>query len=470
MVAGAVELSERIAAREVSCVEVMRDHLERIERDNPPLNAIVSLQDADGLLAQAAERDAELARGERRGWMHGLPHAVKDLEETAGILTVAGSPLLRDNVPAADSSLVRAIKAAGAIVIGKTNVPEFGFGAQTYNPVFGPTLNPYDRTRTPGGSSGGAAAALAAGLVPVADGSDYMGSLRNPAAFCNVYGFRPSAGRVGAVPTDSAFLSPIATQGAMGRSPRDVAALMATLAGPAPELPLSIQEDPAVFNGPLERGFAGARIAWLGDLGGHLATEPGVRELCEEALRALATVGFEVEGAEPGFDPEAVWRAAVTLRYFDATWLLELYEDPAKRELLKPELQFEAEGSLAVTGREVHAAHAVRTGLFEALRALLDRHDFIALPAAQVFPFDAGSPWPSEIAGRAMDTYHRWMEVVVYASLAGLPAISVPAGFNEAGLPMGLQLIGRPRGDLAVLQAAHAYDAATGWVQRRRPA
>jgi amidase len=459
VVLGAGELAERIAAREVSCVEVMRDHLERIERHNPELNAIVSLREPGELLAEAAGRDAELARGEPRGWMHGLPHAVKDLEDAAGIPTVAGSPLQRDNVPAADSPLVARIKAAGAIVIGKTNVPEFGFGAQTYNPVFGPTRNPYDTTRTPGGSSGGAAAALAAGLLPVADGSDYIGSLRNPAAFCNVYGFRPSIGRVAALPTTTAFLPATGTAGAMGRSPADVARLMATIAGPAPELPFSIHEDPAAFAEPL-RPLERASVAWLGDLGGHLAMEPGILELCE---RALADSPFDVEAAEPGFDPERVWQAAVTLRFFDAAWLLDLDESA-----LKPELRYEAEGARRVTGREVFEAHGVRTQLFEALRALLERHDLVALPSAQVFPFDVQTHWPGEIAGRRMDTYHRWMEVVAYASLAGLPAISVPAGFRD-GVPMGLQLIGRPRGDLAVLRAAHAYDQATGWVERCPP-
>src|SRR5918995_6372496 len=265
----ATALAERIARRELSCVELMRATLERIERVNPGLNAIVSVRDGEELLAEAAERDAELARGERRGWMHGLPHAVKDLEETAGIVTTSGSQLFADFVPEADSELVRRVRAAGAIVIGKTNVPEFGYGSQTYNDVFGPTRNPYDPTKTAGGSSGGAAAALAAGLVPVADGSDYMGSLRNPAAFCNVYGFRPSLGRVGSPPAETAFEAPIGTAGPLARSPRDLAALLATLAGPHPELPFSIEEDPAALAAPLEPADpAGLRIGWLGDLGG----------------------------------------------------------------------------------------------------------------------------------------------------------------------------------------------------------
>ncbi len=451
----ATALSQRIARRELACVELMRATLERIESVDPALNAIVSLRDGEALLAEAAECDAELARGERRGWMHGLPHAIKDLEDTAGLRTTYGSPLFADQVPAADSELVRRIRAAGAIVIGKTNVPELGYGSQTYNDVFGPTRNPYDPAKTAGGSSGGAAAALAAGLVPVADGSDYMGSLRNPAAFCNVYGFRPSLGRVGSPPPESAFEAPIGTAGPMARSPRDLAALLATLAGPHPELPFSIDEDPWALAAPPEPADpAGLRIGWLGDLGGHLPFEPGILELCETALKAL---GAEVVPVAPGFDPAEAWEAALTLRHYDATWLLEL-----PQERLKPELRWEAEGARAVTGPVLHAAQRTRTAVTAALRALLREYDALALPSAQVFPFDAGTPWPREIAGRAMPTYHRWMECVIYASVAGLPAASVPAGFNDAGLPMGLQLIGRPRGDRALLELVAAWDGAVG--------
>jgi len=458
----ATALSQRIARRELSCVELMRACLERIEAVDPALNAIVSLRDGDVLVAEAAERDAELARGERRGWMHGLPHAIKDLEETAGIVTTWGSPLYADFVPAADSEVARRIRGAGAIVIGKTNVPEFGYGSQTYNDVFGPTRNPYDPSRTAGGSSGGAAAALAAGLVPVADGSDYMGSLRNPAAFCNVYGFRPSLGRVGSPPPERAFEAPIGTAGPMARSPRDLAALLATLAGPHPELPFSIDEDPARLAAPLEPADpARLRIGWLGDLGGHLPFEPGILELCEAALGAL---GAEVVPVGPGFDPAAAWEAAVTLRHYDATWALEL-----PRERLKPEIRWEAEGALAVTGPVLHAAQVTRTEVAAGLRALLREHDALALPSAQVFPFDVDTPWPREIAGRPLPTYHRWMEVVVPASLAGLPVAAVPAGFGPAGLPMGMQLIGRPRGDRALLELTEAHDRATGWVRARPP-
>ena len=451
----ATALSQRIARRELSCVELMRETLERIGRANPSLNAIVSLREPEALLAEAAGRDAELARGERRGWMHGFPHAIKDLEETAGIITTWGSPLYASHVPEADSAVVRRIRGAGAIVIGKTNVPEFGYGSQTYNPVFGPTRNPYDASRTAGGSSGGAAAALAAGLVPVADGSDYMGSLRNPAAFCGVYGFRPSLGRVVTPPYESAFEAPLGTAGPMARTPRDLAALLATLAGPDPASPFSIEEDPAALAAPLAPPDPSRlRIGWLGDLGGHLPFEPGILELCEAALGRL---GAEVVPVQPGFDPAAAWEAAVTIRHYDAAWLLEL---PPER--LKPELRWEADGARAVTGPALAAAQRTRTQVAQALRALLADLDALALPSAQVFPFDVDTPWPGEVAGTPMPTYHRWMEVVIYASLAGLPAAGVPAGLGPGGLPMGLQLIGRPRGDRALLELVEAYHRATG--------
>jgi amidase len=459
----ATALSQRIARRELSCVELMQSTLERIARVNPALDAIVSLRDGDELLAAAARRDAELARGERRGWMHGLPHAIKDLEETAGVVTTFGSPLHAGFVPDTDSELARRIRAAGAIVIGKTNVPEFGYGSQTYNPVFGTTRNPYEASRTAGGSSGGAAAALAAGRVPVADGSDYMGSLRNPAAFCNVYGFRPSLGRVGSPPPESAFEAPIGTAGPMARTPRDLAALLATLAGPHEALPFSIDEDPSALAAPLEPPDpARLRIGWLGDLGGHLPFEPGILELCEASL---ARLGAEVVPVAPGFDPEPAWEATITLRHYDATWLLGLPQDR-----LKPELQWEARGARTVTGPALYAAQRTRTAVAAALRALLREYDALALPGAQVFPFDAELTWPREVAGRAMPTYHRWMEVMIYASLAALPAAGVPAGFGPGGVPTGLQLIGRPRGDRALLELVEAYDRATGWVPEHPPA
>jgi amidase len=455
MTHSAAELSRLIAEREMSCAELMAATLDRIDAVNPRINAIVSLRDRDELLAEAAERDREIARGERAGWMHGLPHAVKDLEDTAGIPTTCGSPLLEHNVPTQDSLLVQRIKRAGAIVIGKTNVPEFGYGSQTYNPVFGPTRNPYDLSRTAGGSSGGAAAALATGLVPVADGSDYMGSLRNPAAFCNVYGFRPSHGRIPGVEPGPKFLASIGTEGPMARSPRDLALLLETLAAPDPRDPLALQTPLADAEMP-----GSPRIAWLGDLQGHLPIEPGILDLCETALQ---NTGWTTEAATPGFDAERAWQAAITLRHFDATWTLEL-----DLEQVKPEIRYEAEGARALKGTDLYAAHVVRAEVFAALAALLEHHDAIALPSAQVFPFDVETHWPQQIQGRPMDTYHRWMEVVAYASLAGLPVVNVPVGFHQ-GLPMGMQLIGRSHGDAEVLALAAAYEETAPHVRDHPP-
>jgi Asp-tRNA(Asn)/Glu-tRNA(Gln) amidotransferase A subunit family amidase len=449
----AAELSRLIAERRMSCAELMAATLDRIDAVNPRINAIVSLRDRDVLMAEAGERDRELARGERKGWMHGLPHAIKDLEDTAGIPTTCGSPLLRDNVPAQDSLVTQRIKAAGAIVIGKTNVPEFGYGSQTYNDVFGPTRNPYDLSRTAGGSSGGAAAALAARLLPVADGSDYMGSLRNPAAFCNVYGFRPSHGRIPGVEPGPRFLAAIGTEGPMARTPEDLKLHLQTLAEPDPRDPLAqsipVGESPAP---------ARPRIAWLGDLG--LPYEPGILALCERALEAT---GWDVEPSAPGFDPERAWQAAITIRHFDATWALEL-----DLQQVKPEIRYEAEGARRVTGTELYAAQVVRGEVFDALTALLGTHDALALPSAQVFPFDVETHWPQTVAGHPMDTYHRWMQVVAYASLAGLPTVNVPVGFRD-GLPMGMQLIGRPRADAATVALAAAYHEVANHVENHPP-
>ena len=464
------ELAQLIRLRQVSCREVMGDYLAHIERFNPAVNALVSLQPAEALLAQADERDAELARGEYRGWMHGLPHAIKDLSLTKGIRTTLGSPLYRDYVPERDGIMVERIRAAGAILIGKSNTPEFGLGSQSYNPLFGATGCAYDPSRTAGGSSGGAAAALAMQLVPVADGSDMMGSLRNPAAFNNIVGFRPSQGRV---PFDDAadlFFDQLGYEGPMGRSVRDVALLLSVQAGSDARAPLSIAESGKAFAGPLERDFKGARLGWLGDLGGHLAMERGVLELCQRAFADFQAIGCEVESCELGFSAERLWDCWRTLRHwFVAGSLGAAYADPAKRELLKPEAHWEVENGLRLSAMDVYQATVARSDWYRAIQRLFERYDYLLLPSAQVFPFDKNLHWPKEVAGRAMDTYHRWMEVVIPATLSGCPVANVPVGFNEQGLPMGLQIIGRHQADMAVLQLAHAYEQATQWYRRCPP-
>lgn len=466
----AVQLSEAIRQREVSCVEVMEAFLAQIERHNPQHNAIVSLQPRDRLLAEAADRDRQLDRGEYLGWMHGFPQAPKDLASTAGIPTTMGSPLYRDHVPTTDSILVERVRRTGAIFIGKTNTPEFGLGSHTYNPVFGPTRNAYDPSRTAGGSSGGAAVALALRMLPVADGSDMMGSLRNPAGYNNVLGFRPSYGRVPSGPTNDIFYPQLSTEGPMGRTVTDLAMLLSTIAGYDDRLPLSIDQDPSALAAPFDGDVRGRRIGWLGDLGGYLAMEDGVLDLAGQALRAFEGLGITVEEATPDFPPERMWDAWTTLRsLFQAGRHRAHWADPEQREQLKPAQVWEIEQGMALSGEDVHRASVDRSGWYTALRALFQEFDYLALPSAQLFPFDVALDWPKEVGGREMDTYHRWMEVVVPASLAGLPTISVPAGFSEGRLPIGLQIIGRAQADRAVLEAAYAYEQSTQWVQQHPP-
>ena len=346
-------------------------------------------------------------------------------------------------------------------MVGKTNVPEFGLGSQTYNEVFGPTYCAYDGFSTAGGSSGGAASALALQIVPVADGSDLMGSLRNPGAFNNVIGFRPTPGLV---PLSPGFIEQLPCNGPMGRTVRDTARLLSTMAGYDPAKPTSLYRDPSEFAKPLDRDFKGTRIGWLGDYKGYLATEPGLMPLCEKALDAFETIGCEVEQADLGYSMEKLWQTWLTFRH----WLVEsrsrpLYDDPEKRKLLKPEVVWEIEGSFKLRAEDISDASANRAEWYHTLRAAFEHYDYLVLPTAQVFPFDARVHWPKEINGRTMDTYHRWMEVVIGGTLSGCPVINVPAGFSAKGLPMGLQIIAPRHHDFSALQIAHAYEQATRW-------
>ena len=463
-------LSRAIHGRQLSCREVMQAYLARIADLNPRYNAIVSLQDGDQLLRQAEGRDAQLARGESLGWMHGIPQAIKDLCNTAGIATTLGSPLMRNFVPQEDGLLVRRMKAVGCIVIGKTNTPEFGLGSHTFNEVFGVTRNAYDPTRSAGGSSGGAAVALALRMLPVADGSDFMGSLRNPAGWNNVFGMRPSQGRVPMWPAQDAWVSQLGTEGPMGRSVQDVARLLAVQAGFDPRAPLSIA-DGVDFTRSLDGlDCEKVRIGWLADLSGSLPMEPGILHVCEQGLQRLENLGCAVETMQLGAPPEAVWQAwLVWRRALVAARIAPFLSNPKNRALIKPEALWEHDQASSLTGAEFLSASVQRTTFYQHMLSLFEQQDFLALPVAQVWPFDANERWPSQINGVAMDTYHRWMEVVIYATFAGLPCISVPVGFDARGLPMGLQLIGRPRGDFELLQLAHAYEQAAQDVLLRQP-
>jgi amidase len=464
-----VQLSDAIRTRQVSCVEVMGAFLDQIERFNPNVNAIVSLRPREALLAEARARDDQLGRGEYLGWMHGFPQAVKDLAPVRGIPFVQGSPVFRDFLPEADAIFVERMRRAGSIFVGKTNTPEFGLGSHTFNPVFGPTLNAYDQSRSAGGSSGGAAVALALRMLPVADGSDHGGSLRNPAAFNNVFGFRTSYGRVPSEGRD-VFTPAMGVIGPMARSVPDLAMLLSIQAGFDPRVPLSIREDPKIFAGSLERDFRGARLAWLGDFGGYLPFEPGVLELCRAALAAFEALGCVVQEVLPDYPVEKVWQNWLKLRAWQTRAALKpLYDDPAKRAQMKPEAIWEVENGAALTADDLAAASAERTLWYQAVLRLFERYDYLLLPSAQVFPFAVETPWPKEVAGRAMDTYHRWMEVVIPVTMSGCPALNVPVGFGPSGLPMGLQIVGPAQGELACLQLAQAYDAATRWVRTRPP-
>jgi len=459
------DLSARLAAREVSAVEVMTAFLDRIEAVNPKINAIVSLRPRDALISEAQAADAS----PRKGWLHGLPFAVKDLTETAGLRTTQGSPVFANHIPARDDLLAARLRASGAIFIGKTNTPEWGLGSHSFNPVHGTTLNPYDPTRAAGGSSGGAAAALAARLVPVADGSDMMGSLRNPAAFCNVYGFRPSFGRVPHDADGDTFLHTLSTAGPMARTIEDLARLLEVIAGPHPEVPHCLPR--ASFADRLDRQIKGARIAWLADWGGAYAMEPGILETCGAALKVLEGLGAIVEPLPPPFPAERIWEAWVRLRaLLNGNSMRDRYDDPVLRAQLKPEAIWEIEQGLGLSSGAVYAASVARSEWYAAAHRLFQTYDAVALPAAQVWPFPADWRWPQEIAGRRMDTYHRWMEVVIPASLIGLPALCVPAGFGAAGLPMGMQLIGPHGADAAILALGQAYHRATDWPGHRPPA
>ena len=463
----ASQLSAAIRERQVSCVEVMQAYLERIQRYNPLYNALVSLRDPDECIADARVADEDLARSEYRGWMHGMPHAVKDLSNAAGLPTSNGSPLAAGTMPEADDPHIARIRKAGAIFIGKTNVPEFGMGSQSYNSVFGVTRNAWNPALTAGGSSGGAAAGLATQMLPTADGSDMMGSLRNPAAFNNVIGFRPSMGRVPQASTDL-FYSQLSVNGPMGRNVEDTVRLLHTLAGFHPQAPLTMRDTLPDFDDYSPRALDGLKIGWLRSYGGYLAMEAGVIDVCESALKTLEQHGADVvyfDSAE--FPLEALWEAWLTLRHWSHAGRQPWLEDRAIRSQLKPEMIFEIEGSLRLTAADIHAAGETRTQWFHLLDRALDSVDLLALPSAQVFPFSADTHWPAEIAGRSMDTYHRWMEVVIAASMAGIPAVSVPAGFSADGRPMGLQFMGRFGDDRKVLEFAQSYTLATGCLDRR---
>ncbi len=457
----AVEMARLIRTKKLSAREVLAAHLAQIERVNPKVNAIVTLVPELAFDA-AAKADEMQARGETLGPLHGLPVAHKDLMETRGIRTTFGSPLYKDNVPTEDDIVVERMRRAGAITIGKTNTPEFGAGSQTFNTVFGATRNPYDLTKTCGGSSGGAAVALACGLVPVASGSDTGGSLRNPAAFCNVVGFRPSPGRV---PNPKAAFAwwTLSTSGCLGRSVADLAFALGTIAGPDSRAPLSINEPGERFARPLDRSFKGVRVAWFKDLGG-VPFDPRVRGVVDAQRKTFESLGCVVEQAEPDFAP-----AEIAFRVLRAWNTANTYGERfrAHPEAFKDTLTGEIEEGLRLTGAEVARAETAHGQLWRRFQAFLEKYQYFVLPTTQLPPFDVDTPYPTQIAGVKFDSYIDWMKSCWYISATGNPAASVPAGFTQEGLPVGIQIVGRAREDFSVLQLAHAFEHVTGFGERR---
>jgi amidase len=465
----AVSLSAAIHARKVSCVEVMTAYLNHIDKVNPQVTAIVALQDRAPLLAQAEERDRQLARGESMGFLHGFPHAVKDLAPVKGIRSTQGSLIFKDFIPTADSLMVDRLRKAGVIFVGKTNAPEFGLGSHTYNAVYGATRNAYDQSRSAGGSSGGAAVSLALRMVPVADGTDYGGSLRNPAGWNNVYGFRTS---YGCVPNDARdqWLPTMAVPGPMARTVADLSMLLSVQAGPDSRVPFSMEADGTRFEKRLDKKIAGKRIAWCGDFKGTIPHDKEVMEVCTQSLKTFESMGCIVEEAQPDYSIEAVWSACLKIRAWQQGGnLVAYYNDPAKRALLKPEAIYEIELGLKQSALDISAASGVRTEWYQAVRRFFETYDFLVLPTAQVMPFDVNQHWPTQVAGRPMQTYHEWMKGTFAITMSGCPALAAPAGFSAGGLPIGIQMVGPLHHEMDCLQLAYAYDLASQPITRRLP-
>ncbi len=450
-----------IAARQVSAAELLQAHLDQIERVNPQVNAVCTLV-AEQALQAAQDADARQARGQPLGPLHGLPVGVKDLADTQGIRTMHGSSIYAHHVPETDALVVTRYKQAGAIVLGKTNTPEFGAGSQTFNPVFGTTRNPYDLDKTCGGSSGGAGVALACGMMPIAQGSDFGGSLRNPAAWSNVVGFRNGIGRVPVWPGALGYTS-LSVQGAMGRTVRDVALQLSAIAGADPRVPSALPFPADVFRTPIERDVRGLRVAWSRDLGRY-PVEAVITQVCDAQRSTFEHLGCHVKDAEPDLsDADDIFQ---TVRAYSFAQRHEKHL-AEHRQQLKATVIWNAERGLKLSALDVARAEAKRTALYQRVAAFFERYDYLCLPTTQVPPFSVEQEYPTEINGQQLETYIDWMGLCYAITVTGCPAISVPCGFTPDGLPVGLQIVGPPHADVAVLQLAHAFEQATMFYQQK---
>jgi amidase len=453
-------LARLLRARKISATEVMRAFIGQIERVNPKVNAIVTFLPEEGLkAARALDRSRKFI-----GPFAGLPIAIKDVIMTKGVRTTWGSLVHKDHVPKDDHIMAERLKAAGAILIGKTNTPEFGAGSQTFNKVFGATRNPYDPSKTCGGSSGGAAVAVASGMVPFADGGDFAASLRNPGNYCNVIGFRPTTGRVPAYPHAYPW-SNLSELGPMARTVSDAAFLLSVQAGPDRRAPTSITEPGSIFLRPLGRSFKKTRIAWSRDMGG-LPMDERVTKVLEPHRRTFRELGCIVEDAEPDFSGAAeAFEGLRALTYLHRGGAL--LKD--HRDKLKDTVIWNTEEGFKRSARDIAHAESLRTALYHRMRQFLEKYDFLVCPVNQLPPFPVEVEWPTEIAGVKMTNYLDWMKSCYFITITTHPAISVPAGFTGEGLPVGIQIVGRYRDDFSVLQLAHAFEQATGFWKRRPP-
>jgi amidase len=459
----ATEQSKLIRSQKISVQELIRAHLDQIERYNPVLNAIVTLT-ADSAMAEAYAADQQLEKNTEVGILHGLPVAHKDLFLTKGVRTTFGSLAFEDFVPDVDSLPVERLKKAGGISLGKTNTPEFGAGSQTFNAVFGSTPNPYDLTKTCGGSSGGGAVALASGMISIADGTDLGGSLRNPASFCNLVGIRPSVGRVPSWPESLGWYT-MSVPGPMARTVQDVALAMAAMSGPDDRSPISLEAPGEIFLNPLTRSFKACKIAFSANLGG-LPVEPEVAKVVESTRAVFQDLGCEVINDEPNISEAdeifMLWRA----------WRTELRITPLLNEhrtQFKDTVIWNAEQGLPITGPQLARAEAKRTELYHRMREFFKKYEFLVLPVSQVAPFSIDLEFPQEINGVKMNTYIDWQKSAYHISALGNPAISVPAGFTSNNLPVGIQIVGRHRDDFGILQLAYAFEQKTQFAQRKPP-
>jgi amidase len=442
-----------VRRREISARELLELHLERIADRNPQLNAIVSL-DEERARAGALAADEALASGAEVGPLHGLPFAFKDTHAVAGWRTTYGSPLFRDHVPDRDELLVERVRRAGAVVIGKTNVPEFAAGSHTFNKVFGTTLNPVDPTRSAGGSSGGAACALAAGMVPLADGSDMGGSLRNPASFCGVVGLRPSLGRVPEWPLYNQWET-TSVGGPMARNVGDLALLLSVLAGPDPRAPMALGDPGSTFAPPVSGSLGDLRVALSVDLGGAFEVDHEVAAIVESSSAVFGSVTAahpDLAEADDTFRTLRAW-------HFQAKFgeLLAAHPDAFKQSLAD-----NIRAGESLTGADVARAYTQRTTLSERMREFFESYDVLVLPVSQVPPFPADQEFPTEINGRPMETYLDWMRAAYFITVTGCPAISVPFGHTAAGLPVGIQIVAAHGRDRFLLEVAAALEAAVG--------